>query len=82
MKPQEIEKLKQLDPQGLSGTLASILLDPNINQASYLDVLYYLLSKVMEERGYYERTTNKMSTVLLANKLVRELNECLELGEK
>lgn len=82
MKPQEIQKLKQLDPQGLNGTLASVLLDPNINQASYPEVLYYLLSKVLEEKGYLERVNNKMTNTLLANKLIRELNECLELEEE
>lgn len=81
MKPQEIQKLVQLDPTGCNGTLASVLLDPNINQAHYADVLYYLLNKIIEERGYYERVTTKMSTVLLANNLIRELNECLELKE-
>lgn len=82
MKPQEIQKLKQLDPQGLNGTLASVLLDPNINQASYSEVLYYLLSKTIEEKGYLERVNNRMTNTLLANKLIRELNECLELEEK
>ncbi len=82
MKPQEIQKLKQLDPTGCNGTLASVLLDPNINQASYPEVLYYLLSKVIEEKSYLERVSNNMTNVLLANKLIRELNECLELEEK
>jgi hypothetical protein len=82
MKPQEIDKLKQLDPQGLNGTIQAVLLDPNINQAHYADVLYYLLAKTIEEKGYFERTTNAMSRVLVANKLIRELNECLELEEK
>lgn len=82
MKEIEKEKLRQLDVQDLSGTIQSVLMDPNINQASYPDVLYYLLSKVLEERGYYERVNNKMMNVLLANKLIRELNECLELEEK
>lgn len=81
MKPQEIQKLKQLDVQGTNGTLQSVLLDPNINQASYPEVLYYLLSKVLEEKNYLERVSNKMTNVLLANKLIRELNECLELEE-
>lgn len=81
MKPQEIEKLRQLDAQGTNGTIASVLLDPNINQASYPDVLYYLLVKTIEEKSYFERTTNAMQNVLIANSLVRELNECLELKE-
>lgn len=82
MKPQEINKLRALDPTGCNGTVQSVLLDPNINQASYPEVLYYLLAKVLEEKGYLERVNNKMTNTLLANKLIRELNECLELEEK
>jgi len=82
MKPQEIQKLKQLDPQGLNGTLASVLLDPNINQAHYADVLYYLLAKTIEEKGYFERTTNNMMKVLKSHNLFDEINWALELEEK
>ena len=82
MKPQEIQKLKMLDPQGTNGTLASVLLDPNINQASYPEVLYYLLAKHIEEKSYLERVSNAMTRVLQANGLVEELNKCLELEEK
>lgn len=81
MKEAEKNKLRMLDPEGLSGTIQSCLLDPNINQASYPEVLYYLLSKVLEEKSYLERVSNNMTNVLLANKLIRELNECLELKE-
>ena len=81
MKEHEKAKLVALDPTGCNGTLASILLDPNINQASYPDVLYYLISKLIEEKGYFERTSNAMSRVMVANSLIRELNECLELKE-
>ena len=82
MKPQEIDKLKQLDPTGCNGTLASVLLDPNINQAHYADVLYYLLSKTIEEKGYFERTTNAMTNVLRSKGLFDEINWALELEEK
>lgn len=82
MKPQEIQKLKQLDPQGLNGTLASVLLDPNINQASYPEVLYYLLVKHIEEKSYFERTTNNMMKVLRTHNLFDEVNWALELEEK
>lgn len=82
MKPQEIDKLRQLDPQGLNGTLTSVLLDPNINQAHYADVLYYLLAKSLEEKSYLERVSNAMTRVLQANGLVEDLNKCLELEEK
>lgn len=82
MKEAEKNKLRMLDPEGLSGTIQSVLLDPNINQASYPEVLYYLLSKIIEEKGYLERVNNRMTNTLIANKLIRELNECLELEEK
>jgi len=81
MKQQEIEKLKALDTQGTNGTLASVLLDPNINQAHYAEVLYYLLSKVLEEKGYLERVSNAMTRVLQSANLLDELNKCLELKE-
>lgn len=82
MKEAEKSKIQMLDPDGCNGTIQSILLDPNINQASYPEVLYYLLSKTLEEKGYLERVSNAMTNVLLANKLIRELNDCLELEEK
>lgn len=82
MKEQEKVKISALDPTGCNGTVQSCLLDPNINQASYPEVLYYLLSKTIEEKGYLERVNNRMTNTLLANKLIRELNECLELEEK
>lgn len=82
MKPQEIQKLRSLDPTGCNGTLASVLMDPNINQAHYAEVLYYLLHKTLEEKGYLERVSNAMTRVLQAHSLVDELNKCLELEEK
>lgn len=82
MKPQEIQKLKQLDPTGCNGTLASVLLDPNINQASYPEVLYYLLCKTLEEKSYLERASNAMTRVLQSEGLLDDLNKCLELEEK
>lgn len=82
MKPYEIDKLRSLDPQGLNGTVASVLLDPNINQAHYAEVLYYLLAKTIEEKSYFERTTNAMMNVLMSHKLIDEMNKCLELEEK
>lgn len=80
MKPQEIIKIRQLDVQGTNGTVQSVLLDPNINQAHYAEVLYYLLSKTLEERSYYEKMHLKFMNVLQANGLMS--NELLELEEK
>lgn len=82
MKPQEIEKIKSLDRDGMNGTVQSVLMNPNINQAHYAEVLYYLLSKTLEEKAYLERISNAMTSVLLAKGLHQELNICLELEEK
>lgn len=82
MKPQEINKIRQLDVQGTNGTIASVLMDPNINQASYPEVLYYLLAKTLEEKSYLERASNAMTRVLQGNGLLDDLNKCLELEEK
>lgn len=82
MKPQEIEKIRQLDVNGMNGAVQSVLLNPNINQASYPEVLYYLLSKTLEEKSYLERISNAMTNTLLANNMHSELNKCLELEEK
>lgn len=82
MKPQEIEKIRQLDVNGMNGTVQSCLLDPNINQASYPEVLYYLLAKHIEEKSYLERISNTMTNTLLAANMHTELNKCLELEEK
>lgn len=82
MKPQEIEKIRSLDKDGINGTVQSCLMNPNINQAHYAEVLYYLLSKTIEDKGYLERVSNAMTRVLQANGLVNDLNKCLELEEK
>lgn len=81
MKEAEKIKIQQLDPQGLSGTIQSTLMDTNINQAHYAEVLYYLLVKSLEEKSYLERVSNAMTRVLQSNNLLQELNECLELRE-
>lgn len=80
MKPQEIDKLVQLDPAGCNGTIQSCLMDLNINQASYPDVLYYLLAKVLEEKQYLDKMYQKFFNVLQCNGLMS--NELLELEGK
>jgi len=82
VKQQEIQKIRALDPTQCNGTFASVLMDPNINQAHYAEVLYYLLSKTLDEKSYLERVSNAMTRVLQSKGLVQELNECLELEEK
>lgn len=80
MKPQEIEKLSQLDPNGFSGTIQHLLIDANINQMPYADAVYYLLKKTLDERNYYEKMYQKFFNVITSAGLMS--NELLELEEK
>ena len=80
MKPQEVEKLLKLDPNGLNGTLQALLLDPSINQMHFNDVVFYLYKKALEERAYYEKMYQKMFNVLQASGM--DMNKILEIEEK
>lgn len=80
MKEQEKAKIVQLDPDGINGTIQQVLLHPKVNEMPYADALYHLLSKTLEERGYYEKMYQKFFNVLSVNGLVT--NELLELEEK
>lgn len=82
MKPQEISKIAQLDPNGLNGTIMQTLLHPKLNEIAYADALYHLLSKTLEEKAYLQRVSNAMTRVLQASGMHSELNKCLELEEK
>ena len=82
MKPQEIDKLKQLDVNGCYGTLQQVLMGPNINQIGYAEALYHVLSKCIDEKNYLERVNNAMMNVLKSAGMHSELNKCLELEEK
>ena len=79
MKPQEISKLQQLDPNGCYGTLQQLLMDPNINQIGYAEALYHVLSKCIEEKTYLERANLKLTNVLKSTHLYDELDWALEL---
>lgn len=80
MKPQEINKLTILDPDGMNGTVQQILLHPKLNEMPYADALYYLLSKTLEERTYYEKMYQKFFNLITGAGLMT--NELLELEEK
>jgi len=82
MKPQELSKLKALDPSGCYGSLQQVLMDPNINQIGYAEALYHVLAKCIEEKAYLERVNRAMTNVLQSKGLHSELNKCLELEEK
>lgn len=80
MKEQEKSKITQLDPDGMNGTIQQILLHPKVNEMPYVDTLYHLLTKTLEERAYYENMYQKFFNVLTSSGLMS--NELLELEEK
>lgn len=80
MKPQEIQKIIQLDPDGMSGTIQQTLMHPKVNEIPYADALYHLLSKTLEERAYYEKMYQKFFNVITSAGLMT--NELIELEEK
>jgi hypothetical protein len=82
MKPQEIDKLRMLDPNGCYGTLQQVLMDPNLNQIGYAEALYHVLSKCIEEKAYLERVNIKLTNVLKSTHLYDELDWALELEGK
>lgn len=80
MKEQEKAKIVQLDPDGMNGTVQHLLMDANINQMPYVDAVYYLLKKTLDERAYYEKMYQKFFNVITSSGLMS--NELLELEEK
>lgn len=80
MKEQEKNKIAQLDPDRMSGTIQQVLLHPKVNEMPYADALYHLLSKTLEERSYYEKMYQKFFNVITSAGLMS--NELLELEEK
>lgn len=80
MKEQEKAKIVQLDPDGMNGTIAQVLLHPKVNEIPYTDALYHLLTKTLEERAYYEKMYQKFFNVITSAGLMS--NELLELEEK
>lgn len=82
MKPQEVDKLRMLDPNGCYGSLQQILMDPNVNQIGYAEALYHVLAKCIDEKAYLERVNRAMTNVLQSKGMLSELNKCLELEEK
>jgi len=70
MNTQEINKLSQLDPQGEWGTLQSVLLNPQLREASYTNVLLHLLTKCSEERKYLEKQNLVLFKELEKNGLI------------
>lgn len=51
MNTEQIELLSSLDPEGLSGTVQSVLFQKNIDKLDYTTTLEYLLSTIIREKA-------------------------------
>jgi len=80
MNIQEIEYIKNLDKESLNGTVQSVLMNPNLKEASFTVVLRYLLEKTLDEKAALQKLHDNFFKELQKHGLVT--NELLGLEEK
>ena len=61
---QQIDFIKQLDPEGLNGTVASVLLRDDLNMCNYTKTLEFLLQTTIGERRMLIEENMKLSKIL------------------
>lgn len=69
MNTQQIDFLKQLDLEGLNGTVASIMLRNDLNMCNYTKTLEFLLQTTIGERNFYEEENKRFAKILKENNL-------------
>ena len=65
----QIDFIKQLDPEGLNGTVASIMLRDDLNMCNYTKTLEHLLQTTIGERNFYEEENKRFAKILKENNL-------------
>lgn len=78
MNSQEIEYIKNLDKDGLNGTIQSTLFNPQLKEASFTVVLKYLLEKTLDEKAALQVLHDRMFKELQKHGLIT--NELLGLS--
>lgn len=74
MTPAQINKLKQLDPKGLNGTLMSVLLRDDLNEQSFEGTLYFLLKvTLLEKEGLMQENKRFFKVLKQHNLMTNEL---------
>lgn len=67
MKQEAIDFLKSLDPDGMNGTIQSVLMNPNLGSAGFEQVLKMLLVQTLQEKealiGLNMKMTNYLSSI-------------------
>lgn len=64
MNTQQIDFIKQLDPDSQSGTIQSILLRDDLNMCNYTKTLEFLLQTTIGERKMLIEENMKLSKIL------------------
>ena len=64
MNAQQIDFIKQLDPESQSGTIQSILLRDDLNMCNYTKTLEFLLQTTIGERKMLIEENMKLSKIL------------------
>lgn len=77
MNQQESDYIRSLDPDGVNGTIMSVLLNPQLSEASFTVVLRYLLERTLDEKAALQKLHDKMFKELQRNGLMT--NELLGL---
>ena len=60
----QIDFIKQLDPEGMNGTVASIMLRNDLNMCNYTKTLEFLLQTTIGERKMLIEENMKLSKIL------------------
>lgn len=60
----QIDFVKQLDPEGLNGSVASVLLRNDLNMCNYTKTLEFLLQVTIGERKMLIEENMKLSKIL------------------
>ena len=69
MNTQQIDFIKQLDPESQSGTIQSVLLRNDLNMCNYTKTLEHLLQVTIGERNFYEEENKRFAKILKENNL-------------
>lgn len=65
----QIDFIKQLDPEGLNGTIASVLLRNDLNMCNYTKTLEFLLQVTIGERTMLIEENKGLSKILKEHNL-------------
>ena len=69
MNTQQIDFIKQLDPDSQSGTIQSVLLRGDLNMCNYTKTLEHLLQTTIGERTMLIEENKKLSKILKEHNL-------------